>query len=154
VKSNIHLFEIHPQSSNNIHLVDGAFVSVGFLWPIFYVLKTMFVERKDEILKFYSCEVQKSYNAWELFIVREKKVFCNWPYNSIFELHRTLATHYIYTSWLIIGQSCMNCRIVIHYIYNATNCNSIKTIHFQLLCNFIIIIPMMSCWHYWLSSIY
>ncbi len=47
VKSNINLFEVHPQLSNNIHLMDGAFVGVGFLCPIFYVLKTM----KDEKIK-------------------------------------------------------------------------------------------------------
>jgi hypothetical protein len=51
VKSNINLFEVHPQLSNNIHLMDGAFVGVGFLCPIIYVLKTMFVERKDEKIK-------------------------------------------------------------------------------------------------------
>jgi hypothetical protein len=33
----------------------------------------------------YSCQYEK------------KKVFCNWPYNSIFELQKTVATHYIYT---------------------------------------------------------
>ncbi len=33
-------------------------------------------------------------------------------------------------------------------MYNAIHCNSIKTIHFQLLCNSIITTPMMSCWHH------
>ncbi len=27
-----------------------------------------------------------------------KKVICNWPYNLIFELQKTLATHYIYST--------------------------------------------------------
>jgi hypothetical protein len=44
--------------------------------------------------------------------------------------------------------NCMSYKTVIHHIYNATHCNFIKTTHFQLLCNSIIIAPMMSCWHH------
>jgi len=33
VKSNINAVEVHPQLSNNGHLVDGALVGAGSLWP-------------------------------------------------------------------------------------------------------------------------
>jgi len=38
--------------------------------------------------------------------------------------------------------------ITIQHMYNAIYYNSIKTIHFQLLCNYIITAPMMSYWHH------
>ncbi len=34
----------------------------------------------------------------------KKWLFCNWPCNSIFLLHQTLATHYIYTSCVLINK--------------------------------------------------
>jgi hypothetical protein len=34
VKPNNNSIEVHPQLSNNGHLVDGALVGVGSLWPI------------------------------------------------------------------------------------------------------------------------
>jgi hypothetical protein len=34
----------------------------------------------------------------------EKWVFCNWPCNSIFELHPTLATYHIYTLWMLLDK--------------------------------------------------
>jgi len=33
MKSNINSVEVHPQLSNNGHLVDGALVGAGSLWP-------------------------------------------------------------------------------------------------------------------------
>jgi hypothetical protein len=52
----------------------------------------------------------------------------------------------------------MSYKFATHYIYGVTHYNYIKTIHFQLLCNSIIITPMMSLiiihilkydmWHY------
>jgi len=49
-----------------------------------------------------------------------------------------LATHCIYNEiHYIYGET--------HCIYGATHYNSIKTTHFQLLCNSIISTPMMSC---------
>ncbi len=33
MKSNINLVVVHPQLNNNRHLVDGALVDVGSLWP-------------------------------------------------------------------------------------------------------------------------
>jgi hypothetical protein len=68
-----------------------------------------------------------------------------------------LATNYIYTPWMLTDK--------LHQLQNYNlrrircnslqlNCNSIKTTHFQLMCNSIIIAPMMSCWCHWLSSIY
>jgi hypothetical protein len=33
VKPNINLVVVHPQLNNNGHLVDGALVDVGSLWP-------------------------------------------------------------------------------------------------------------------------
>jgi len=33
VKPNINLIEIHPQLSNNGHLVEGALVGASSLWP-------------------------------------------------------------------------------------------------------------------------
>ncbi len=34
VKPNINSVEIHPQLSNKGHLVDGALVGAGSLWPV------------------------------------------------------------------------------------------------------------------------
>jgi hypothetical protein len=34
----------------------------------------------------------------------EKKVFCNWPCNSIFELHWIFTTHCIYTMWMLMDK--------------------------------------------------
>jgi hypothetical protein len=34
----------------------------------------------------------------------KKIVFCNEPCNSIFELHKTFATHYIYMLWMVIDK--------------------------------------------------
>ncbi len=39
-----------------------------------------------------------------VFTLWEKKVFCNWPCNSIFELHWTLATHRIYMLWVLLNK--------------------------------------------------
>ncbi len=62
--------------------------------------------------------------------ILEKRVFCNWPCNSIFKLHRTL---------------------VIHCIYGATHYNFVATIPFQLLCNSLMTTIIMSCWHHFSS---
>jgi hypothetical protein len=41
----------------------------------------------------------------KLMLHYEKKwVFCNWFCNSIFELHWTFATHYIYAPWVVINK--------------------------------------------------
>jgi hypothetical protein len=90
-------------------------------------------------------------------LIWEKMVFCNWHCNLIFELQKTLATQCIYTLWMLMDklnelQSCNSPYI--WCISLELNCNLIKTIHFQLLCNSIIIAPMMSCWRHWLLSIY
>ncbi len=58
----------------------------------------------------------------------EKKVFCNWPCNSIFESQKTLATHCIYMLWMLMDklhelQSCNSLYI---------QCNSLQLIATQL----------------------
>jgi hypothetical protein len=68
----------------------------------------------------------------------KKKMFCNSPYNSIFELQKTLATHYMYTPLILMDklhelQSCNSLYIQCNSL--QLNCNSIKTTHFQLLFN-------------------
>jgi len=89
--------------------------------------------------------------------IMKKGVFCNWPCNSIFELQRTFATHCIYMMWVLTNKlhELQNCNSL--YIWCNSlqlNCNLVKTIFFQLLCNSIITALMMSCWCHWLSSIY
>jgi hypothetical protein len=59
----------------------------------------------------------------------KKWVFCNWPCNSIFELQRTLVTHYIYTLSVLMDklhelQSCNSPYIRCNSL--QFNCNSIK----------------------------
>jgi hypothetical protein len=39
-----------------------------------------------------------------MFFHYEKWVFCKWPYNSNFELHRTFATHYIYMLCVLLDK--------------------------------------------------
>jgi hypothetical protein len=36
--------------------------------------------------------------------ITRKRVFCNWPCNSIFESQRTLATHCIYMLWVLMDK--------------------------------------------------
>ncbi len=89
---------------------------------------------------------------WQMFIsLWEFYFFCNWHCNLIFELHKTLVTHYIYTLWMLMDKlhELHNCNSL--YIWCNSlqfNCNSIKTTNFQLLCNSIIIAPMMSWWRH------
>jgi hypothetical protein len=40
MKANINLVEVHPQLSNNKHLVDGALVGASALWPYFSIANT------------------------------------------------------------------------------------------------------------------
>jgi hypothetical protein len=49
---------------------------------------------------------------WEVRHYKKKVCFCNWPCNSIFELQRTFAIHYIYTLWMLIDklQELQNCN--------------------------------------------
>jgi hypothetical protein len=58
----------------------------------------------------------------------KKKVFCNWLCNSIFELQMTLATHCIYTSWVLTDK--------LHELQNCNSpyvgCNSLQFIATQL----------------------
>jgi hypothetical protein len=57
----------------------------------------------------------------------EKKVFCNWACNLVFELQWPFATHYISIPIRVIEQVAW---ISIHCIYNSLWCNSL-----QLYCN-------------------
>ncbi len=68
----------------------------------------------------------------------KKKVFCNQPCNKNFELHKTLATHYIYISSVLMNKlhELQHCNLpYIWYNLLQLNWNSVKTTHFQLLCN-------------------
>jgi hypothetical protein len=83
--------------------------------------------------KFYCVFVVSKLNVGfviHCFLHYEKGVFCNWPCNSIFELHWTFATHRIYGT--------------IHY-------NFVTTIPFQLLCNSPMTTIIMSCWRHFSS---
>jgi len=75
--------------------------------------------------------------------MKKKKVFYNWPCNSIFELDQRLA-HYIYMSWVLMDKLHKLQSWNSLYI-RCNNCNFVKTTHFQLLCNSIITTFMMSC---------
>jgi hypothetical protein len=36
--------------------------------------------------------------------LRKKKMFCNWPCNSTFELQKTFVIHYIYSLWVLMDK--------------------------------------------------
>ncbi len=80
----------------------------------------------------------------------EKKVFCNWPSNSISKLHSTLATHCIYMLWVLLDKLYKNCKSCnLSYIQCNSlqlNYNFVTTTPFQLLCNSPMITIIKSCW--------
>ncbi len=88
----------------------------------------------------------------------EKGVFCNWPWNSIFELHQTFATHHIYTLWVLLNKlkELQKLQFTIYIVQLITtqsqlNYNFVATTHFQLLCSSLIITMIISCWHHFSS---
>jgi hypothetical protein len=58
----------------------------------------------------------------------KKRVFCNWPCNSIFELHHTLTTHRIYTLWVLLSNKLQKLQLTKYTV-------QVITIQLQLCCN-------------------
>ncbi len=88
--------------------------------------------------------IQLSYNWLSLW---EKMVFCNWPCNSIFQLHWTLATHCIYMLWILLDKL-QELQLTIYIGCNSLQLyyNFVTTTPFQLLCNSSMTIIIMSHW--------
>jgi hypothetical protein len=92
-----------------------------------------------------------------MFSHYEKKVFCNWPWNSIFELHRTLATHYIYMLSMLSNklQELQKLQFIIIQLQLCHN-NSFSTTmqlpydynHNVILMSFFIHQSKFNMWHY------
>ncbi len=90
-------------------------------------------------------------------------MFCKWPYNSNFELHRTFATHHIYTLWVLLNKL-QELQKFIYGVYtvqlNTTQlqlcCNSFSTTmqlpydynHNVMLISFFIHPSKFNTWHY------
>jgi hypothetical protein len=85
----------------------------------------------DVNFKIYFKSKRKTLNGSWQYEKRKKKVFHNWPCNSL----------YLYD----VNVNGQVAWVTIHRIYNATDYNSIKITRFQLLCNSFIIVLMMSC---------
>jgi hypothetical protein len=108
----------------------GLVISPTILWSIVY----LFQVDNDESLS--RCHVTSEWckpdhmvmgKDWTLW---EKRMFCNWPCNSIFELHRTFATHCIYTLWVLLDnlQNLQNLQLTVYTVQPII-------IQLQLCCN-------------------
>ncbi len=95
-----------------IHHPLKVFLNVGIDFSMSWVGQTMwnslFVQSHtmDWIIRWNHSNssfplLLKSYVSFTLW---EKGVFCNWPYNSLFELQETLVNHYIYILWVLIDK--------------------------------------------------
>jgi hypothetical protein len=91
----------------------------------------------------------------------KKKVFCNWPYNSIFELHWTLSTHNIYMLQML-SDKLQKLQLIIYMVQLITiqlqlyHNNFFSTtmqlpydyIHNVMLLSFFIHPSKFNMWHY------
>ncbi len=137
-----------------IHQCNFWTIHINSIWAFLYIL---IIGRSLKLLSLfykYSCNfgLEDRTNVLPIDMQKlllslwKKKCFTTSLITQFLKLQKTLAIHYICT--LSVNKQVALCNSL--YIW----CNSLQPIYFQLLCNSIIIAPMMSCLHHWLSFIY
>jgi hypothetical protein len=77
---------------------------------------------------------------WFIYKQYEKGVFCNWPCNLVFELHRTFATHCIYTPW-VLSDKLQELQLTVYIM-------QLIIIQLQFCCNNSFSTTMQLCYDY------